>query len=343
MKKVYISFSIGVLLSLMLYAQTSTDASQGKKPEEKSTVESEKIGDKSGAEKQLSADVSEKEASDISPENTNVSAGGEEKKESISEEAGEEESDSDVAEKEASGSDTSVENVESIAKEEDIPEAGTDIAESDTVTEEDSTATAESVDDSASILRIITVPESAAVIFDDVSKGTSPVVIDNIPAGKHTIEIKKKGYFLKKATVMVTAGSDNPLKFKLIKPAILSITSKPKQAYVLINKEKAGTTPYTDDKLKPGKYDITLSMDGYEKKDSSVTLDSGGSDSIHVDLVKLSKAPEDTTSEVKKDKTVEEKAGKDKTKVSSILDKVALGIFIAFTLVILLVELTRDN
>ena len=154
--------------------------------------------------------------------------------------------------------------------------------------------------------------------------------------GKHTIVLKKKGHFAKKATVKIKAGSENELKFELVKPVRLSINSDPSGASIKINNKDAGKTPYSDSKMKPGTYDILLAMEGYKKEQHTVTLGSGERDSMFVTLMPVSKVVEDTAS-VKE----EEAAKKEKSKVSSILDKVALGVFIGFSLIILLIELTQ--
>lgn len=211
------------------------------------------------------------------------------------------------------------------------------ISESEDVTEEKpDDAPAATVSENTSTLTIITVPDSAVVIFDDAVKGKSPVTIENIPPGKHIIILKKKGHFVKKATVNVKAGIENELKFELVKPVKLSINSDPSGASILINTKEAGKTPYFDSKLKPGTYDILLTMEGYKKEQHTVTLGSGERDSMFVTLMPVSRVPEDTAS-VKEEKA----AKKEKSRISSILDKVALGVFIGFSLIILLIELTQ--
>lgn len=214
----------------------------------------------------------------------------------------------------------------------------------DTVTSESEAVTEEKAGDMEAVSKsestgtiiIITEPDSTHVIFDDGAKGKSPITIEDITPGKHTIILKKKGHFAKKATVNVKAGSNNELRFKLIKPVRLSINSDPPDASVLFDKKNVGKTPYTDSKLKPGTYNILVSLQGYQKEQHTVTLGSGEQDSMFVTLMPVSRIVEDTAS-VKEDKAVKE----DKSRLSSILDKVALGAFLGFSLIILLIELTQ--
>jgi len=230
---------------------------------------------------------------------------------------------------------TAIENKDTESTEEKAEDSVVSESE-DVIEEETDEAPAEAESPTTGALTVTTVPESAYVIFDDAAKGKSPVTITDIPPGKHTIVLKKKGHFAKKATVNVKAGSENELSFELVKPVKLSINSDPAGASVLINKKDAGKTPYSDSTLKPGTYDIFLTMEGYKKEQHTVTLGSGERDSMFVTLMPVSKVTEE------KEPVNEEKvAKKEKSKVSSILDKVALGVFISFSLIILLIELTQ--
>lgn len=205
-------------------------------------------------------------------------------------------------------------------------------------TVEESAQSSEAVDTTVGALTIVTVPESAVVIFDGAVKGKTPVAISDIVPGKHTILLKKKGHFAKKATVNVIGGSENELTFELAKPVHLSISSEPAGAAVKMNKKEVGTTPFMDGKLKPGMYDVTITLSGYKEEQHTVTLGSGERDSMHVTLMPLSAPPEDTSA------VIEEKEDKkDKSRLASILDKVALGVFLGFSLIILLIELTQDK
>ncbi len=213
------------------------------------------------------------------------------------------------------------------------------VKDSSSTVKEASDGTVDSSDSGTTgILTIVTVPESAFVVFDEIVRGKSPYTITDIPVGKHSLILKKKGHFAKKATINVTAGSENELTFKLIKPVHLSITSEPLGAVVLINKEQVGKTPYADSKRKPGTCEIILAMEGYKKERHSVTLNSGEQDSIHVTLVPQSPVTGDTTASADK-----KESKKERSKLASILDKVALGVFIGFSAIILIIELTQDK
>lgn len=220
--------------------------------------------------------------------------------------------------------------------------------EQDSIVEEESDEIVDTdITDSSGTLTISTIPDSVFVFLDDSLKGRSPITIENIPLGKHTIVLKKKGHFLKKATVNITAGTDSKVSFELVKPANLSITSEPARAIVMINDKKKGESPYSINTLKPGQYSLELLHKGYEKAQRTVDLKSGGTDSIHIVMTPITKTTSDTVATQQRDTSstdeVVDKSEKDKSKLASILDKFALGIFVAFSLIILIIELQQND
>jgi len=59
---------------------------------------------------------------------------------------------------------------------------------------------------------------------------------------------------------------------------------------------------------------------------------------MHIILVPLAQESKDTSAVID-----EQKDKKEKSKLASILDKVALGLFIGFSVIILVIELTQDK
>lgn len=211
-----------------------------------------------------------------------------------------------------------------------------DTAKADTAIVEDSVV---------GTLVITTTPENAVVVFDDVSKGKSPVTINDVSVGKHSIIIKKKGHFLKKASITVTGGTESKLHFQLIKPAKITITSDPSGATVNINGKIKGKTPYSDSKIKPGECKLILSKDGFDDKELSMLPVNGGVDSLHFSFVHIEGAEADSVADGEKNEKKDGKKDgkKDKSRLARILDKVALGVFIGFSLIILIIELTQNE
>ena len=96
---------------------------------------------------------------------------------------------------------------------------------------------------------------------------------------------------------------------------------------------------FTITKSQPGTYTIIVSSDGYKEQKHTVTVGSGEKNSLELNLQKVTAELADTT----KGEKEKEKSKREKSKLASVLDKVALGVFIGFSLIILLIELTQDK
>lgn len=193
------------------------------------------------------------------------------------------------------------------------------------------------INDMPSTLEIVTIPDSVFVILNDSLQGKSPLILNEISPGKHTIVLKKLGYFAKKVTINVPPGVTNKLEFTMEEPAMLSITSEPDSTIVYLNKENVGTTPYISNQLKKGNYNVILLKEGFQKIEQNLLLEAGKSDSLHIVLKEKITVPSDSVS------VKDELQKQENSKLRSILDKIALGIFAGFSLVILLIELSQDN
>lgn len=181
-------------------------------------------------------------------------------------------------------------------------------------------------------------PESTSLFFDDELKGVTPILIDSIVPGKHIIKLKRSGYYVKKAAINIKAGSSAEINFDLIKPATLKINSTPDKAVISLNGKMVGQTPFQDSKLKPGKYEVSVQVAGYEAQDTTITLGNGREDALTFSFGEV----KDTTT-LKQEKGDTESVPEEKSKIEKVLNKVAIGIFVAFTALILLIELSHNN
>ncbi|MBD3390772.1 MAG: PEGA domain-containing protein [Chitinivibrionales bacterium] len=180
-------------------------------------------------------------------------------------------------------------------------------------------------------LAIKSVPGDAVVVIGDVMRGRTPVTVDGLAEGEHVVLIKKKGYFLKKATVAVTADSTVEVRFQLTEPLELMITSEPAGATAVFDGTEVGTTPCAVDKLKPGEHELILRFEGYTSVTRTVSLTKDSADTLHVVLEAAAGS----------EKAAE--AGSGRSPKSRLVNRVALGIFLAFTLVIVIVELADTS
>lgn len=182
-------------------------------------------------------------------------------------------------------------------------------------------------------------PESTSLYFDDELKGYTPITIDSILPGKHVLKLKRSGYYVKKASLNIKAGSSANINFDLIKPSTLKIGSSISNAVISLNGKMVGQTPFENEKLKPGKYEVSLQVPGFEMQDTTLTLSSGSVDSLYFSFGESV----ETKSEQQESKSEEKNEPKEKTKLQKVLNKVAIGVFAAFTALILLIELNQNN
>lgn len=235
----------------------------------------------------------------------------------------------DVAEDTISNDSINSEVVEndSVSKETEIVEEDEDIAELDSMEQ----------DSKFGKISVTTKPESTSLYFDGNLIGVTPVTIDSILPGKHTIKLKKNGYYVKKATLNIKEGSSSDINFDLIKPATLKIVSTPENAVISLNGKMVGQTPFDNSKLKPGKYEISIQSPGFAAQDTTLNLTSGSIDSLFFTFGE----PVDTVQEA--DTESSEGEPQEKSRIEKVLNKVAIGIFAAFTALILLIELNHNN
>lgn len=196
--------------------------------------------------------------------------------------------------------------------------------------------------DTLGILQVKTVPDSARLIFNGKEIGVTPFRIDNIKPGKHTLILKKSGHFVKKVSVNVKAGSNSEVEIKLSKPSTLVVNSQPEGAVVSLNGKMVGQTPYIDRKLKPQKYEITLQKSGFPVIDTVINLENNKADTLNFTLVEENTKKDEIKSTA--DEIIND-AGEDeeKSKLSKVMNKVAIGIFAAFTAIILFIELNQNK
>lgn len=110
-------------------------------------------------------------------------------------------------------------------------------------------------------------PSGASIFIDGRFLGYTPYTGD-VSVGSHSIRLELSGYQPYETTVNITPTKPNKISVTL-KPipyyqGALYITSSPSNAEVYINGERKGRTPIKIDKLKPGRYQITILKAGYE-------------------------------------------------------------------------------
>jgi hypothetical protein len=149
-------------------------------------------------------------------------------------------------------------------------------------------------------LTLVSDPPGAAVAINGIPRGTTPCVVDRIPEGEATVDIRADGFIDVSQTVKLAAGEMQTLNIPLSpKPARLVVTSRPSGARVYVNNERRGDTPLTLADLPPGAYRVRVEQDGYDPLARTLDLVRAG-DSIeefgltsNTGLIQLTTTPAD--------------------------------------------------
>jgi hypothetical protein len=129
-------------------------------------------------------------------------------------------------------------------------------------------------------LKIVCDPVGTAVFIDDSLKGDAPISVIGITPGNHVLTLKKKGYFLKKASITVDSATVKELSFVLLQPGYLKVETTPAGAELWIDDKKEGTAPFETDRIKPGDHLIKVMLRNYTSQEHTVTISNGGRDTV---------------------------------------------------------------
>lgn len=156
-----------------------------------------------------------------------------------------------------------------------------------------------------SLLSIVTNPDNAEIILDDVQIGKSPVENYKINNEKAlNLKIKKEGYLTLDTSFTLQKGSNENLKINLVeiveevlvletepkevatttKYGILKITTKPAEASVFLNGKPSGSTPFENKMIEAGTYRLLIRKKGFIDINQSVKIASDKVITLEKDL-----------------------------------------------------------
>jgi PKD repeat protein len=145
-------------------------------------------------------------------------------------------------------------------------------------------------------------PSGATVSIDGSEKGTTPLTIQQVKAGSHTLAVGKDGYQDSAATITVNEGMTTSVSLTLVPEngnggsgttgtATLTLRSEPPGATVAIDGEQVGTTPLMLQNVPAGTHSILLTLTNYEDYSQGVTLADGADKEMSVSLIATKKSP----------------------------------------------------
>lgn len=137
-------------------------------------------------------------------------------------------------------------------------------------------------------------PGGATVLVDGRNMGQTPVTgslnLDAISTGDHTVVLTLNGYTDYSSRVTVTASTVSQVIATLV-PAgsssttgILSITSSPAGANVLLDNTLQGVTPLTIPSVATGSHTLQIQMPGYQEYLTTVQVNAGATNTVAAGL-----------------------------------------------------------
>ncbi|MBN2685479.1 MAG: PEGA domain-containing protein [Pontiellaceae bacterium] len=115
------------------------------------------------------------------------------------------------------------------------------------------------------LLQAISNPEGAEVLIDGVSKGTTPLLLTDLPLGEYRLEFQIRDRFLPR-TKEIRLVDRSPVRVEVeldSRMACLTVGSSPAGAEILVYGEPKGTTPMIVEDIVPGTAEVRVEMKGY--------------------------------------------------------------------------------
>jgi hypothetical protein len=123
-------------------------------------------------------------------------------------------------------------------------------------------------------INIVSDPTEADVYINEIYKGKTPLVIDNLESGiVYTITTKKAGYRDASTRIQDIKGQNQKINMRMMKDiAVIKIESNPSNANVFLDGVHKGKTPMTLE-LPIETYTIKVWKDKYEPQSKTLRMD----------------------------------------------------------------------
>ena len=129
-------------------------------------------------------------------------------------------------------------------------------------------------------------PIEADVLLDGKKAGVTPLTIEDLKTGEHTLEVKIPDYVQFIEKIVIKKNQTEQVVAHLKKMPFLSLFSDPINAKVIVDGQQIGYTPIVKYMLEPGIHSIDILKSDYEKYSTTVELEPGGETEITPSLIR---------------------------------------------------------
>ncbi len=135
----------------------------------------------------------------------------------------------------------------------------------------------------------------APVFLDGEPRGVTPTVLEDVPEGEHTVEIRPNGMEPFRKTVLVRAGQRAVVTASL-RPApaptgSLRVLTDPPGATVSVDGEPVGASPVTKEGLAPGEHIVEATLRGHQTARETIQVESGQQRVVSLSLQREARRP----------------------------------------------------
>lgn len=138
------------------------------------------------------------------------------------------------------------------------------------------------------VLTVSATPEGAEVLVRDVRVGSAPVRGLQVIAGSAKVEVRAPKHVPYLRTVDLPGGATSTLDVTLapvVVPTYLSVVTVPDGARVSVDGRALGASPARL-RVEPGRHDVTLEHEGYERALQSIVVKPESNETLRVSLTK---------------------------------------------------------
>lgn len=121
-------------------------------------------------------------------------------------------------------------------------------------------------------------PEGAEVSVNGIPRGTTPLVVSDVPKGRAVVKFSLAGFHEEVRELSMRAGDrlNLPIVMRLL-PGTLHLVSVPDGARFYLDNVARGTGPLAITDLKPGEYRVRAEKEGFGTLEKTVTITAGES------------------------------------------------------------------